>query len=153
MVCKLRRNLTERMRLPKNDSVLLGRAELLSPLDRDLVKSVFIHNQPPSVAARMLNLDVRLIRSRLYRLGERLTDPTFIQVARAMRYLNEEEKNLARLHFCQRFSQRELSRLLGMKHHDVRRQLDKLAEKIGVIRKVQESVVERSRRTLAEAVR
>ncbi len=140
MPLPLRENIYRARNLPRTDAVLMGRAELLRPEDRDLVEAVLIHSQPTAAVGRMMNVDPRAIRKRLHRLGRHMTSRRFLDAARALPYLSEEKAELARLHFCQGMAQRQLAERLGMSNHAIRRELDRLSAEISAIGRMRHSV-------------
>ncbi|MBT3277951.1 MAG: hypothetical protein HN909_04980 [Phycisphaerales bacterium] len=132
----LREELIDRYRLPDSDAILVGRAELLAPRDRELLKAVLVHGQRPSAVAAMLSEPANRIRQRLYRLCQRLTSAKFLSAARALSYLEKTDAEWARLYFCERLSQRELSERFELPAHRVRRRVEDLASKVEAIRRL-----------------
>ena len=129
----LRESIHKTQKLPRSDTVLMGRAELLAPGDRDLIEAVLIRSQPTVSLGRIMNVDPRKIRKRIYRLGKRIISRKFLDAARALAYLEEEEAKLARLYYCQGIPQRKLAAKLQMSAHQLRRKLDKLGAEITAI--------------------
>ena len=78
MPLPLRENIYRVRNLPRTDAVLMGRAELLSPEDHDLIEAVLIHSQSTGAVSRMMNVSPRVIRKRLHMLGRRLTSRKFL---------------------------------------------------------------------------
>ncbi len=133
MPLPLRENIYRVRNLPRTDAILMGRAELLSPEDHDLIEAVLIHSQSTGAVSRMMKVSPRVIRKRLHMLGRRLTSRKFLDAARALPYMSEDKAELARLHFCQGIAQRQLSERLGMSNHAIRRELDRLSAEISAI--------------------
>jgi hypothetical protein len=123
--------------LPRSEAVLMGRAELLGPEDRDLIESALVRGEPVARIARSKRSSPRAIRKQIFRLGRRIASPPFLDAARALPYLRPEEARLARQYFCQAVSQRELSRQMGVSLHVLRRRVDRLQAEIAAIRRLQ----------------
>lgn len=123
-------------KLPRDDQVIMGRAELLSTEDRNLIEAVVLHGQTAESLARLMGVSGRTIRRRVERLMARLASREFLQAARVLPYLAEEDARLARLAFCQQRSQRWLARHLNVTSHCLRRRLDQLAARIETLHKV-----------------
>ncbi len=134
MRLSLREELIDRYHLPDSDAVLVGRAELLAPPDRELLKAVLVHGQRPSAVADLLRQPANRIRQRLYRLCRRLTSGEFLAAARAISYLDKSDGEWARLYFCERRSQRELAELFELAPHRVRRRVEDVSSKVEAIR-------------------
>ncbi len=131
----LRENICRASRLPRNDHVLMGRAEFLRPEDRLLIEAVLVRGQPTKSVARMMGVTPRTVRLRVRRLGCRLASRRFLNAVRTLRYLESRDVELARLHFCGGMSHRELSSQLGLSVHKVRRRLDKISAQIALFSK------------------
>ncbi len=131
----LRESICIATKLPRNDAILMGRAELLAPKDRDLVEAVLIRGQSTRSVARMMGVSSRAVRSRVCRLGRRLTSRKFLSAARSLSYLSPADADLATLYFCQGLSHRQLSSRMGLSIHLLRRRLDGIAAQIAVISK------------------
>ena len=136
MPLSLRENIVQSRRLPQDEEILCGRAELLAPADRDLVMAVLIRNESPRLLGRLSGLGSRAIRERVKRLGRRLCSRRFLDAARALAYLPPEDARLARLWFCQAIPQREICRRMGISIHSLRRRLDRLSAQIATLRRV-----------------
>lgn len=136
MTLSLRENICRQRHLPCDEEILRARAELLAPEDRELIEAVLIHGQSASSLARIMGVHPRAVRTRIHRLSRRLTSRPFLDAARALEYLPAEDAHLARLHFCQGASQRELARRLGMTSHVLRRRLDRISAEIATIRRM-----------------
>jgi DNA-directed RNA polymerase specialized sigma24 family protein len=134
MRLSLREELIDRYHLPDSDAVLVGRAELLAPSDRELLKAVLVHGQRPSAVAALLRQPANRLRQRLYRLCRRLTSSEFLSAARALSYLDKADAEWARLYFCERRSQRELAEQFQIAPHHVRRRVEDIASKVAAIR-------------------
>lgn len=139
MALSLRENLAVAVDLPKTDAVLMGRAELLAPADRDLLEAVLVHSQPTALLGRMLNVTPMAIRKRVHRLCKRISSPRFLEVARALGYLGAEDAKIARLYFCQAVPQRKLARQLGMTQHALRRRLDHIRAEVATIHRLRKT--------------
>lgn len=147
MALSLRENICASWRLPSDYAILAGRAELLSPRDRELIEAVLIHGLTASSLSRMTGSSARVVANRVKRLSAHLTSRSFLDAARALPYLPPAEAELARLHFCQGLSLRAVaSRLAASVHqrppgvrvscHELRRRLDRLAAQIAMIRRI-----------------
>jgi DNA-directed RNA polymerase specialized sigma24 family protein len=139
MPLSLKESLCESEDLPRSDSVLMGRAELLREDERDVFEAVMIHGQPTASLARMMKVTPAALRKRVHRLAKHLVSEEFLSAARALPYLDRDDAKLARLYFCQRRSQRDLAVQLGMSMHTLRRRLDQLRAQIRTIRRIQRS--------------
>lgn len=126
--------------LPRSDAVLMGRAELLAPRDRDLMEAVLVHGQRIGALARLLGVEPRSLRARVERLGRRMTSRRFLDAARALPYLPPTEAALARARYCQGLSHRELCGKFRMRHHELRRRLDRLSARIDTLRRMRRAV-------------
>ena len=133
MPISLRESICESRGLPRNDAILMGRAELLSGQDRDLVEAVLVHGQSTSAVGRMTGLSARVVRRRLHRICNRLTSRSFLDVARALPYLSEADAELAQARFCRGATHMELCREFGLTWHALRRRLDKISAQIQMI--------------------
>ncbi len=136
MALSLREGILCAGKLPRDDHLIMGRAELLSTEDRDLIEAVMIHGQSTDALAGLMGVSGRTIRRRVERLVRHLASREFLQAARALPYLAEDDARLARLAFCQQRSQRWLARHLNMTSHCLRRRLDQLAARIETLHKV-----------------
>ncbi len=129
----LRESICVATELPRNDTILMGRAELLSPEDRDLVDAVLIRGQSTRSVAGMMGGSARAVRRRVSRLGRRLTSRKFLSAARSLSYLSPDDADLAKLYYCQGLSHRQLVTRLGLSIHVLRRRLDRITAQIAVI--------------------
>ncbi len=134
MPYSLRESICRARKIPRSDAVLMGRAELCSPEDRDLIDAILIRGQSTQSAARMMKTTPRVVRRRVHRLSGHLTSRKFLNAARAIPYLPKEDAGLARMAFCECLSQRKLAKKLGISCHAVRRKLDMLSARIETIR-------------------
>jgi len=132
MSVALREHICRSIRLPRNDEVLMGRAELLLPEDRLLVEAVLVRSQPTKTVAWMTGMPPRTVRRRIHRLSKRLTSRRFLNAARSLPYLDPDNARLARLHFCAGMSHRDLARELGVSVHTIRRRLDRIGAQIAM---------------------
>lgn len=117
----------------RNDSILLGRAELLDQADHDLVEAVLIAGQPATLVGRMVGLSPEQVRCRVRRLTKRLVSKQFVEAARALRYLSPPDAELARLRYCAFMDLETLARRLDIKPHALRRRLARIRAQIDVI--------------------
>ena len=136
MPLALKENICRAHRLPRNDTIIMGRAEMLASEDRDLVEAVLVHGQPTRLVAKMMGIGPRVVRKRIYILGRRLTSRRFLDAARALQYLPPEDAKLARLRFCEGATQRQLSARLDVSLHVLRRRLDRISAEITTIRRL-----------------
>lgn len=136
MAVSLRDTITRKEELPRTDAVLMGRAELLSPADRDLLEAVLLRSQPVAALGRIMNVDARSLRLRIHRLGKRLTSRRFLDAARALPYLDAESARLARLHFCQKMSIIELAEREGLSRYTMRRHIERIAAQIQAVKRM-----------------
>jgi hypothetical protein len=136
MSISLRENICTAGKLPRNEGILMTRAELLAQEDRDLIEAVILRGQSAESVGRMMNASPRAIRQRVHRLGRRLTSKRFMDVARAMPYLLPQDALLSKRYFCQGASYRRLSREFGMTDHALRKRLDRIAAQIQAIRRL-----------------
>jgi len=136
MSIQLRENILSARKLPQTDTVLMGRADFLSPADRDLIEAVMIRCQPTESLGRMLKVRPRVIRKRVHRLGRRLASRKFLDAVRALPYLSDENAELAKLYYCQSKPQRTLCEELSLTTHGLRRRLDRLSAEIATITRI-----------------
>lgn len=136
MPISLRDSMTRKEDLPRTDAVLMGRAELLSPADRDLLEAVLLRSQPVAALGRIMNVDAGALRTRIHRLGKRLSSRRFLDAARALQYLDPGDARLARLHFCQRISIPDLAEQEGMSRYTMRRHIDRISAQIQAVKRV-----------------
>jgi len=137
MGISLRESIARVRRLPRNDTILMGRAELLCQRDRDLLEAVLIRGQSAEAIARLMGVSSRSVRRRVHRLGKRLCSRRFLSAARAMPYMARADAALVRMYFCEGVTHRRISRQLGASVYAVRRRLDRLEAQIAVFRAVQ----------------
>jgi len=116
----------------------MGRAELLAPGDRDLIEAILVRSQPTVSLGRIMDVDPRKIRKRVHRLGKRIISRKFLDAARSLAYLGEQEAKLARLYYCEGIPQRKLAVKLQMSTHQLRRKLDKLGAEIAAISRMRQ---------------
>ena len=126
MPLTLRESICRARPLPRNDEILMGRAELLKPQDRYVVEAVLVRNQPIRAIACMMGVSRRSVRNRVNRLGKRLASRGFLDAARALPYLSDEDARLAQMR-------------LGMSSHVLRRRLDCISAQIAIIRRIRKS--------------
>ena len=136
MPISLRDSIACKEDLPRTDAVLMGRAELLAPADRDLLEAVLIRSQPVAALGRIMNVDARSLRMRIHRLGKRLSSRRFLDAARSLPYLDAESARLARLHFCQKTSIIDLARQEGISRYTMRLRIDRIAAQIQAVKRV-----------------
>jgi DNA-directed RNA polymerase specialized sigma24 family protein len=129
----LRESIANAFRLPRNDDILIGRAELLGERDRLLIEAVLLKGQSAASVAKLMGVSDRMIRDRVHLLSRRLCSRKFLDAARALAYLSPSDASLARLHFCEGLSRRELCRRLGLSSFQLRRRLDQISGQIVVM--------------------
>jgi DNA-directed RNA polymerase specialized sigma24 family protein len=134
MPITLREHICRIRKIPRNEELLMARAELLEPADRDLIEAVFVHRQSAVTLGRMLGVKTRAIRRRVHLLARRMSSRRFMNAARALPYLEYLEASIVKMAFCQHLSQREIAARTGLKRHEVRRAIDRLADRIAMIR-------------------
>ena len=110
--------------------------QLLAPPERELLEAVLIRGQSASSLARIMGVRPRTVRDRVRRLTRRLSSRRFLDAARALEYLPPDDAELARLHFCEGTSQRELARRRGMTSHALRRRMDRISAEIATVRRM-----------------
>ena len=135
MVVSLRENVMATFRLPRNESLLRGRAQLLEPDDRIIIEAVVIEGRSAESVARLQGVPSRRVRTRVRRLTQRLTSRRFLDAARSLPYLSPDDAHLARLSFCHGLSQRDICRRLGISSHGLRRRLDRIAGQVQTLRR------------------
>jgi len=133
MPLKLRESLCRHRHLPRSDAVVMGRAELLQPEERELLEAVLVDGQRVRSVAGMMGVTPRSLRSRIHKIVCRLTSRSFLNAGRAMPYLSGRDREVARMRFCEGISQRRISRKLGMTEHALRRRLDRISAQIETI--------------------
>ena len=121
MPLSLRESIARTTQRPREDADIEARADLLPPDDRDLVLAVWTYQQPTRMVAEMTGASIAQVRRRARILVKRLHSDEFIGAARIMRFLNEEQAQVARLHFCHGLSVRATARATGIGYHTVRR--------------------------------
>ncbi|MCD4823971.1 MAG: hypothetical protein K8S55_05150 [Phycisphaerae bacterium] len=136
MPVQLRENIYRTRHIPRTDAVLMGRAELLAPVDRDLIETILIRGQSAASVGRLMKISPRNVRQRVHRLGRRMTSRKFLDAARALPYLAVEDAEIARLYYCQCIPQRELGQRVGLTNHAIRRRLDFITAEIATIRRI-----------------
>ena len=142
MALSLRENICSARRLPSDQAILASRAALLLPADRELVEAVLVRGLSAVSVARMTGSTPRRVANRIKKLSQRLASRQFLDTARALPYLSEEEAELARLRFCAGISARRLGEQLGFSPHALRRRLDSLAAQITMMRRIRWAVNE-----------
>lgn len=105
----------------REDAVIEARAELLLPEDRDLLLAVWTYHQPTRMLAELVGLTPQAVRRRIRLLIKRVHSENFVGAARAMRFLNAQQAELARLHFCNALSVRETAQAMRIGYHSARR--------------------------------
>ena len=133
MPVQLKESVHKAHRLPRTESVLMGRAELLAPADRDLLEAVLIHGTPTTMLARMMRVSCASLRRRIHRLTRRLVSKEFLDAARAIPYLEPDDATLARQVFCEGTSQRELLSVMGVSMYHLRYRMMRLRAEIAVL--------------------
>lgn len=134
MAIPLKEAILSARRLPRSDDILMARAELLAQEDRDLVEAIFVRGQSAKSVARMVDVDVRLLRQRVNRLARRMASRRFLNAARSLPYLARPDAMLARLRFCEGRTIRQLQARLEVSEHVLRRWLDHVTAQIATIR-------------------
>jgi DNA-directed RNA polymerase specialized sigma24 family protein len=133
MPVQLKDSVHKAHRLPRTDSVLMDRAELLAPADRDLLEAVLIHGTPTTMLSRMMRISCASLRRRIHRLTRRLVSKEFLDAARAIPYLEPDDGTLARQVFCEGTSQRELVGVMGVSMYHLRYRMMRLRAEIAVL--------------------
>ncbi len=136
MALTLRENICSARKLPKDQDVLMGRAELLCSDDRELLEAIMIRGQTVGSVSHMMGMSPRRVANRVRKLSARLSSRRFLDAARALRYLSRSDATVARLRFCEGLSERQLSQKLGLSPHAVRRRVDQLSAQIAAIRRL-----------------
>ena len=136
MTLSLKESLAQNQELPRTDSILMGRARLLEPPDRDLVEAILIRGQPATLVARMMGRDPKAVRERVRRLTKHLASRRFLDAARALSYLEPADAELARLKFCAGLTIDQVAGRLGLSSAALRRQLGRLVPQIAVVRRL-----------------
>ena len=136
MPLSLRESIAKTRPLPRTDAVLMGRAELLAPGDRDLLEAVLIRGQPAAALGRIMGVPGARVRKRIRRLCHRLTSAEFLDAARSLNYLARADAKLAKLHFCQGLSQRSLREAMGLSRHALQRRLDGVQAQIATVKRL-----------------
>ena len=124
--------------LPADQRVIAGRAELLTPEDRELIEAVLMRGVSLIGVARITGESPGCIRRRFHRLVRRLGSKGFLNAARALSYLSEEDASLARMRFCRGASLRQMCRELGLTIYEVRRRVENVGAKIAMVHRVQQ---------------
>ena len=136
MTLSLRESVLSSGRLPRNDDVVLSRAELLAPVDQDLIEAVLIRGQSTRSLARLMGMTPRGVRDRVNRLTRRMGSRKFIDAARALPYLSREDAEIATLRFCQGYRLRGLREKFETTEHAIRRRLDRVDAEIRAINRM-----------------
>ncbi len=132
----LKESVLQARRLPRNDDLLMERAKLLSREDMELMEAVFVRGQSTRSIARMLGVDVRLLRNRVGRLAKRLASRKFLDAARSLPYLADADAKLARLRYCQGRTLRQLQAHFNVTDHTIRRWLDHVAAQVSMVQRL-----------------
>jgi len=136
MALTLRENICNARKLPQDEQLLIGRAELLCPEDRELIEAVLVRGQTVVSVAAMMGLSPRTVGNRVRRLAARLSSRRFLEAARALRMLPRQDAALARLRFCAGLSERKLAQKFGLSPHHIRRRVDAISAQIAVINRM-----------------
>ena len=139
MALSLKENIARVRKLPRDSAVLMARAELLAPGDKDLMEAILLRGQTVASVARMMGVTARAVSNRAKRLAARMTSRRFLDAARALPYLDDEDAKLASMKFCGGMSERSLAEKTGLSPHVVRRRLDRITAKITMIRNIQQA--------------
>lgn len=118
---RLKESLAQRRPFLRDDDVIVGRAQLLAPSDRNLLLSVWVNNGSAELMAHLAKRHPQTIRRRIRRLLDRVHSPAFLAAARAIPYLRPDQAGIARLHLCQGRSLRQTASAAGLSLHEVRR--------------------------------
>jgi DNA-directed RNA polymerase specialized sigma24 family protein len=137
MSISIKESIYEKSEIPDGEAIIIGRAEYLGQEDRDIMEAVIIHGEPAARIARLMDVPPSQLRKRIHRLCRRLASREFLTAARLLQFLPEEERQLARRHFCEGLSQRDLAHCTGQSLHTVRRRLDRLRAKISTLSSMQ----------------
>lgn len=136
MPLQLKENLCRYRQLPRSDAILIGRAELLRSEERELLEAVLVYGQKVRSIAGMLGVTPRSLRSRIHRIVCRLTSKSFLNAGRALPYLADDDREIARMRFCQGMSQRRIGSKLGITEHALRRRMDCVNAQIETILRI-----------------
>jgi DNA-directed RNA polymerase specialized sigma24 family protein len=142
----LRERVMQAQSLPNSQEVLLQRAELLAPRDRELIEAVFLHGQSASGLARLMGQEARTVQNRVHRLAKRLVSRDFLRAARSLHHLDKEQVVVARKYFCEGLTIRELARELDITLHEARRRLYGVRAAIDTVQRVQAQIAAVRRR-------
>ncbi len=105
----------------REDAVIEARAGLLLPEDRDLLLAVWTYHQPTRMLAELVGLTPQAVRRRVRLLIKRVHSERFVGAARAMHFLDAQQAEMARLHFCNGLSLRQTARAMRIGYHSARR--------------------------------
>jgi DNA-directed RNA polymerase specialized sigma24 family protein len=133
MALPLMESICNARKLPDDEQVLIGRAEMLSTEDRLLIEAVLVRGLTIVAVSRMMNISARKAGNRLKRLTARLASREFLDAARALPYLSHNDAALARLRFCAGLSERQLAKKFEQSVHTIRRRLDSVKAQIAII--------------------
>ncbi len=136
MSLSLRENICRVRRLPKDPQLLIGRAELLIPEDRELVEAIFLRSQTAASLARIMGSTPRKVSNRVRQLARRMSSRDFLNAARSLPYISKEDAKLARLRFCAGLSERKLARKTGQSLHVLRRKLVSIRAQITTLNQI-----------------
>ncbi len=118
---------------PVSVNVLQRRAQLLSPIDREIVIAVLVRGQSAAAVGRIVGTDRSTLRRRVLKISRRITSRKFITAARAMPYLEREDAKIARLRYCEGATVASIGRQIGQASYYIRRRLDKIAAQMEVV--------------------
>ncbi|MFP4105105.1 MAG: hypothetical protein ACLFVU_03350 [Phycisphaerae bacterium] len=130
MPLQLREDIVIPRTLPRSEHIIEMRARFLAPEDRDLIEAVLIRGTSSRAVSRMMKVCPRTVRNRVHRLAKKLVSKEFMDAARALQYLPDDEARLARWRFCEGRSIREISERLGKGYHPTSKHLHQIAAKI-----------------------
>jgi len=137
MAMSLKESIAKARKLPKDTDLLIARAELLAPADRELMEAIMVRGQSAASVARMTGRSARSTANRAKRLAKRLSSKRFLDAARALPYLDGSDARLACLRFCAGMSVRKLAEQTSTSPHVIRRRLDRVGAQILMIRRMQ----------------
>ena len=133
MALTLKESVCIARRLPRDEAVLAGRAELLLPDERELIEAILIRGERVLSVSRMTGLSPRTVSNRVRRISKRMAGRKFLDTARALRFLTREDATVARLKFCAGISERKLAKYMGLSPYILRRRLDRISAQVVMI--------------------
>lgn len=136
MALTLRENICKARKLPRDETLFMARAELLWPEDRELLEAIIIRGQTVDSVSHMMGISSRQVGNRVRKLARRLSSRKFLEAARSLQYLSQEDATLARLHFCAGISERGLAQRLNTTQYAIRRRMDWIRAQIETIRRM-----------------